>query len=273
MHALSVLAVSGALFTLVAASPVKRDVVWETLTEEFVTTVPVTTTVWVDATDAPAYNQQNRPQFTGSAHSTPSAAPAEVSQPAPAPQAPSPYSSTYVAPAPISPTTTATPPPPPPAPETISSTSPVYVPPPATTSSSSSSAYVPPTSAAAPPAPVYTPAPASTSAAPAPTGDSGAPSGGTTYTGDITYYDVGLGSCGQTNTDSESVVAMAEGMMQKSYCGRSITISYEGNTHQATVVDTCPGCSGASLDLSPSLFTAVAPSGDGRVHGVDWWFD
>ena len=29
----------------------------------------------------------------------------------------------------------------------------------------------------------------------------------------------------------------------------------------------------AAIDLSPSLFEAVAPNGDGRVHGVEWWFN
>ncbi|KAI7518438.1 hypothetical protein KC331_g21208 [Hortaea werneckii] len=56
-------------------------------------------------------------------------------------------------------------------------------------------------------------------------------------------------------------------------CGQYITISYQGSTHQAKVVDTCPGCEDAAIDLSPSLFEAVAPNGDGRVHGVEWWFN
>jgi expansin (peptidoglycan-binding protein) len=53
-------------------------------------------------------------------------------------------------------------------------------------------------------------------------------------------------------------------------CGKTINIYYNGNVHQARIFDTCPTCAEGSLDLSPSLFQAVAPNGDGRVHGVSW---
>jgi len=88
-----------------------------------------------------------------------------------------------------------------------------------------------------------------------------------------------LGSCGWTSTADEAVVAIAHGMMNNGInpnlnplCGQYITISYEGNEHQAKIVDTCGGCDGEAIDLSTSLFTAVAPAGDGRVHGIDWWY-
>lgn len=32
------------------------------------------------------------------------------------------------------------------------------------------------------------------------------------------------------------------------------------------------GCVGYSIDLTPPLFKAVAPAGDGRVAGIEWWF-
>ncbi|KAF1990999.1 hypothetical protein K402DRAFT_312273, partial [Aulographum hederae CBS 113979] len=98
--------------------------------------------------------------------------------------------------------------------------------------------------------------------------------------GDITHYDVGMGSCGWTSTANEAVVAIPHGMMNNGanpnnnpLCGKSITISYQGKEHTAKIVDTCGGCDGQAIDLSNSLFTAVAPSGDGRVHGVNWWFN
>jgi expansin (peptidoglycan-binding protein) len=53
-------------------------------------------------------------------------------------------------------------------------------------------------------------------------------------------------------------------------CGQKINIYYNGQVTQATIFDTCPSCAEGSLDLSPSLFQAVAPNGDGRVHGVTW---
>lgn len=37
------------------------------------------------------------------------------------------------------------------------------------------------------------------------------------------------------------------------------------------MVDTCVGCKGEDLDASPGLFGRVAPGGDGRVEGVEWW--
>jgi len=55
-------------------------------------------------------------------------------------------------------------------------------------------------------------------------------------------------------------------------CGKMITISHAGKKTQAKVVDTCQGCDIDSIDLSTGLFAIVAPDGNGRVHGVDWWF-
>lgn len=56
-------------------------------------------------------------------------------------------------------------------------------------------------------------------------------------------------------------------------CGAEITISYNGVTQTAKIVDTCPGCSGADLDLTPTLFEKFAPKSEGRVSGVEWWFN
>lgn len=100
------------------------------------------------------------------------------------------------------------------------------------------------------------------------------------YTGDITHYDVGLGSCGWISTAGEAVVAIPHSMMNNPanpnvnpLCGTTITISYQGAEHRATIVDTCGGCDNAAIDLSDSLFAAVAPNGDGRVHGINWWYN
>lgn len=96
----------------------------------------------------------------------------------------------------------------------------------------------------------------------------------------FTHYDVGLGSCGWISTAGEAVVAIPHGMMNNPAnpnvnprCGTTITISYQGAEHQATIVDTCGGCDDAAIDLSDSLFAAVAPNGDGRVHGINWWYN
>ncbi|KAK0927981.1 hypothetical protein LTR48_002154 [Friedmanniomyces endolithicus] len=312
---------AGALLSVVAAVPMaKRDIVWVTETDEATVTVPVTTTIWVNAgesvpatsaaatTSTVSHFGHHRSHSTSTVHSTVTvsaivssvtsvAAPATTSSSVyVAPTTPS--TSVYVAPttstsvyvAPTTSTSVYV------APTTSTS---VYVAPTTSTSiyvapTTSTSVYVAPTTSTsiyvAPntstpaasitlstyQAAVSTTAAATTAAAAA----SGTTPSGATYTGDITHYDVGEGSCGWTNSDSEAVVAIPHGMMNNGanpnnnpLCGQMITISYAGATTQAKIVDTCGGCDGAAIDLSPTLFTTVAPSGDGRVHGVEWWFD
>ncbi|KAI6842917.1 hypothetical protein KC367_g5908 [Hortaea werneckii] len=308
MYAKNLVATS-ALVAAVAAVPMaKRDIVWETETHVNIVTVPATTTVWVNAAGEPVAAPTTRAHFGHGHHdhgssaeaTTTSAAPVETSsssyeEPS-SYEAPSTSTSVYVAPttsstsvyvAPttsstseyVAPTTSSTseyvaP--------TTSSTSEYVAPTTSSTSvyvaptTSSTSEYVAPTTTSVAPVPsAYEPS--STSAAPASTADS-AP--GSTYTGDITHYSPGLGSCGWTSSSSDNIVAIAHGIMDNGanpnnnpLCGQTITISYQGSTHQAKVVDTCPGCEDAAIDLSPSLFEAVAPNGDGRVHGVEWWFN
>ncbi len=105
---------------------------------------------------------------------------------------------------------------------------------------------------------------------------------GGTYTGDITHYEVGLGSCGTTNSDSEAVCALSVAMMANGAnpnsnpkCQKTITLfnPRTGKNTKAKIVDTCQGCAYEDVDLSPSLFTTVAPAGDGRVSGIQWSFD
>ena len=101
------------------------------------------------------------------------------------------------------------------------------------------------------------------------------------YTGDMTYYDVsiGAGSCGWQGSNSQNLVALAADVMQNPpnpndnpKCGETINMYYGGNTHQATVYDTCPTCDGGSIDVTQQLFEAIAPEGNGRVHDVSWDF-
>ncbi|KAK8018326.1 hypothetical protein PG991_007516 [Apiospora marii] len=94
----------------------------------------------------------------------------------------------------------------------------------------------------------------------------------------MTYYDAGVGACGYTNNNNDAIVALpfsfftAANPNQDPQCGRTIRISYNGNTRDATVVDKCAGCSGGSIDVTPSLFTALTGSLDaGRVQ-VTWDF-
>ncbi|KAL9613180.1 MAG: hypothetical protein Q9167_002257 [Letrouitia subvulpina] len=95
----------------------------------------------------------------------------------------------------------------------------------------------------------------------------------------MTYYTPGLGSCGYTSDPNDAVVALSVTMMrnppdpsQNRRCGTKIGIWNPGTRmhHWATVVDTCQGCKHFDIDVSEGLFKQVAPSGDGRVHGINW---
>lgn len=110
----------------------------------------------------------------------------------------------------------------------------------------------------------------------------GTPSIGAIYTGDITHYEVGLGSCGTINTNNQDVVALSVAMMANGgnpntnrKCQTQITLvnPTDGSHTSATVVDTCQACAYGDVDLSPSLFDTMAPTGNGRVHQIQWEFD
>ncbi|KAK6821784.1 RlpA-like double-psi beta-barrel-protein domain-containing protein-containing protein [Apiospora arundinis] len=96
--------------------------------------------------------------------------------------------------------------------------------------------------------------------------------------GDMTYYDAGLGACGRTNNNQDSIVALpfsyfkASNPNQDPMCGKKIKISYKGKSKTVTVVDKCAGCSGNSIDVTPKVFTdLVGGLGAGRVQ-VTWDF-
>ncbi|THH13223.1 hypothetical protein EW146_g6970 [Bondarzewia mesenterica] len=87
-----------------------------------------------------------------------------------------------------------------------------------------------------------------------------------------TFFEVGLGACGNTNTDSDLIVALAAAdYANGSHCGQQITITANGKTATATVEDKCPGCSSGDLDMSPSLFQTFAAESVGVVQ-VTWSF-
>ncbi|KAK0625461.1 RlpA-like double-psi beta-barrel-protein domain-containing protein-containing protein [Bombardia bombarda] len=100
-------------------------------------------------------------------------------------------------------------------------------------------------------------------------------------TGDLTHYDVGLGACGWTNSDSELVVALGAPRFDPQtpngnpnnnpLCGRMIKVNYGGKSVTAKVVDRCQACLFDDLDLSPAAFQALADLGLGRISGT-WGF-
>ncbi|KAL7809210.1 RlpA-like double-psi beta-barrel-containing domain-containing protein [Trichoderma aethiopicum] len=196
--------------------------------------------------------------------------------------------------------------PPPPPETTTAAASSVFTPPPPppqTTSEAPVVVSVPPpvvhtTSAAPPPPPpvVETPTPSpSPSPSPSPlpsvkapsppanvdTGSSSSGGSAGTYSGDITYYTIGLGSCGDDDTgkdQSENVVAIAVGLMGaisngNPMCGKTITIHGGGKTTTATVKDKCMGCAEHDIDVSEKVFLELFGSLDGGREPVSWSFN
>ncbi|CAO0791796.1 unnamed protein product [Mucor circinelloides] len=96
------------------------------------------------------------------------------------------------------------------------------------------------------------------------------------YSGDATYYNTGLGSCGWESAESEMIVALNHGQMangansnKNPNCGRRITATGPKGSVTVKVVDTCPGCANGDLDLSPAAFAKIADMDAGRVP-VTW---
>ncbi|CAA7265417.1 unnamed protein product [Cyclocybe aegerita] len=91
-----------------------------------------------------------------------------------------------------------------------------------------------------------------------------------------TFYDVGLGACGQTNVASDYIVALNAEQFGPGYpgpnCFKSITLSYNGKTATATIMDSCPGCPYGGLDLSRGLFQHFASEDVGVIYG-SWSFN
>ncbi|RIB28841.1 expansin module family protein [Gigaspora rosea] len=100
-------------------------------------------------------------------------------------------------------------------------------------------------------------------------------------TGDITFYDVGLGACGKTNSNSDLICALSRADFGSSpggnsnknpSCGKTITITCPGSKSVTVkVVDLCEGCKSGDLDLSPTAFNHLAKASVGRLQ-CDWEF-
>ncbi|KAJ7857180.1 barwin-like endoglucanase, partial [Mycena leptocephala] len=112
------------------------------------------------------------------------------------------------------------------------------------------------------------------------------------YTGgDLTFYTPGemnATACGQKHADSDPIAALPKAFFDgypgatpanpniSPLCGRQIIITAatpEGPLVNvtATVADICGDCNiTTSVDVTPVLFTQVAPQSVGRVHGISW---
>jgi len=97
----------------------------------------------------------------------------------------------------------------------------------------------------------------------------------TTYSGTATWFNVGLGACGYTDKDTDFIVALAQpNWGGGSHCNQKLQITNPANkrTKTATVRDLCPGCPSGNLDLSPSLFEALADDLDLGVFKMTWQY-
>ncbi|KAJ9476604.1 Expansin [Pseudozyma hubeiensis] len=97
---------------------------------------------------------------------------------------------------------------------------------------------------------------------------------GPTYNGRATYYAAGLGACGNYNSGSDFIVALNSAQygnlgQVSSWCGKTIAITYNGNTQYAQVQDACPSCPYGGLDMSEGLFKAFASPSVG-VFYMSW---
>ncbi|KAI9711096.1 MAG: hypothetical protein M1812_007290 [Candelaria pacifica] len=283
MKTFGILALSSSLFlcSTLAAPLNKRDLVVVTVTDNVIETVDITTTVYVGADATSTGDTAATTTSAGTTTtSTPATSSASSSSSAAAAAPTTSPTSTYVAPttsstpAYVAPTTSSTP---------------AYVAPTTTPSSTTTPAavYTPPTSSSSPP-------PAATSSTPV-TGqstgggtvgacstDGKCSSSGTPCCGDITHYDTDAahqtkGACGFVNDGAtEDVVALPYGMMGTQsngnpFCSRTVTVSLNGKTANATVVDKCMGCEGQSIDLSDHLFGQLGNPAIGRTQ-AQWWF-
>ncbi|KAL9548632.1 hypothetical protein MBANPS3_005587 [Mucor bainieri] len=86
--------------------------------------------------------------------------------------------------------------------------------------------------------------------------------------GDATFYAVGLGSCGETNSDDEMVAALSSSLMGGSnsdLCGKSITVKSASGSVTLKVVDSCPG----DVDMSEAAFKKLGQLDEGRIP-ITW---
>lgn len=291
-----------ALAALASAVPfAKRDVVWVTATDVVTEVINVTKTVWVDdadATESPVAEAQEKdvpaPQQKNNNNDRPhNHANFHNAQSKPTPVSTVVVSTTASATPASVPSSTIVQP-------VVTSTTAVYVAPaPVTTPQTTPQITV----AVPTQAPVQTssPSPAPQSSAPAPQssapaaysppasyGASGGDCSGQSGTCDsakFTYYTPGMGSCGDTDSDSDYIFAYGKDLMAAKgganpnlnpLCGRKIQIkAYDGSMVTATLKDTCYACAGNAqmLDLSQGLWERIAkgnPAADGVMTGMSF---
>lgn len=90
------------------------------------------------------------------------------------------------------------------------------------------------------------------------------------FSGKATFYAVGLGSCGNENSDNQMVAALSASIMKgEKFCGKSITLKGGSGSVTVKVVDTCPGCGEGDIDLSPAAFKKLGSLSKGVIP-ISW---
>ena len=297
MYTKNIISALSALVVLGNAVPLnngKRDLVWVTEIETAIETIGVTTTVWVDPTPTAEAHNHHRHK-----HSSSSQAAVEVKPTPSTSEAPVAAPSSYEAPAPyVAPTTSSAPEPATtvqaqqtsstPEPEPVTSQAAVtpessYVAP-VSSYEAPSSTYVAPVSSYEAPsstyqAPAASSAPASYSSGSSSSGDN--PAAGKSFTGEMTYFTPGMGACGESSSETDSMVAISKDLFDQytpngnpnknPLCGATVTIKgKDGADHKATIWDRCVGCAEADLDMPQAFFNTVTDHADGRAYGVSW---
>ncbi|KAF2673877.1 hypothetical protein BT63DRAFT_451932 [Microthyrium microscopicum] len=100
--------------------------------------------------------------------------------------------------------------------------------------------------------------------------------------GQLTYFATGLGACGVTNQETDSIVAIDHQTFDSGNvdgnpnhnrnCGRVIRITqanYKTVSKDVTVVDRCEACQPGDLDVTRTIFGGLAPVESGRVQ-LSW---
>ncbi|KAG9017995.1 hypothetical protein FRB90_012720 [Tulasnella sp. 427] len=98
------------------------------------------------------------------------------------------------------------------------------------------------------------------------------------FPGRATWYDVGLGACGNHNSPGDYIVALNSHQLDTSryppvQCGRKVLITWQGKSAVATVQDECPGCPFGALDMSKGLFQHFTGLGTGEFQMSWQWTD
>ncbi|KAI0165824.1 RlpA-like double-psi beta-barrel-protein domain-containing protein-containing protein [Xylariaceae sp. FL1272] len=100
-----------------------------------------------------------------------------------------------------------------------------------------------------------------------------------TFSGDLTYYAPGLGACGVTNLESDSIVAISKTLYDQytpgtnpnlnTLCGKQIQITIGDKSTIVTVEDRCEACAVDDLDVPVAVFSQLADPNAGRVQ-MSW---